>query len=114
MTNTIECKGLSKSYGKVKAVNNVTLTFEGNKIYGLLGRNGAGKTTLLRMLNNELIRSEGELKYEGMEIFENSKALENICLVKARGSFDEDKKIKDICVLIKKFFKSLSLFNKIY
>ena len=96
MANIIECKGLSKSYGKVKALSNITLTFEENKIYGLLGRNGAGKTTLLRTLNNELIISEGEAMYNGMEIFGNSKALENICLVKDRGSYDEDKKVKDI------------------
>ncbi|WP_426347971.1 ATP-binding cassette domain-containing protein [Alloiococcus sp. CFN-8] len=106
MTNTIECKGLSKSYGKVKAVNNISLTLENNKIYGLLGRNGAGKTTLLRMLNNELVRSEGEVKYEGMDIFENSKALENICLVKDRGSFDEDKKVKDIFKLASICYKN--------
>lgn len=99
MTTTLECKDLSKSYGRVKAVNNISLTFEKNKIYGLLGRNGAGKTTLLRMLNNELIRTEGEIKYDGVEVFENSSALENICLVKDRGSFDEDKKIKDIFTL---------------
>ncbi|MGM9973774.1 MAG: ATP-binding cassette domain-containing protein [Clostridiaceae bacterium] len=99
MTTIIECKDLSKSYGKVKAVNNISLTLEKDKIYGLLGRNGAGKTTLLRMLNNELIRSEGEIKYNGVEIFENSSALENICLVKDRSSFDEDKKIKDIFTL---------------
>ena len=99
MTTIIECKDLSKSYGKVKAVNNISLTLEKDKIYGLLGRNGAGKTTLLRMLNNELIRSEGEIKYNGVEIFENSSALENICLVKDRNSFDEDKKIKDIFTL---------------
>ncbi len=99
MTTIIECKDLSKSYGKVKAVNNISLTLEKDKIYGLLGRNGAGKTTLLRMLNNELIRSEGEIKYNGVEIFENSSALENICLVKDRSNFDEDKKIKDIFTL---------------
>ncbi len=99
MRNAIECKSLCKSYGRAKAVNNITLTFEENKIYGLLGRNGAGKTTLLRMLNNELIRTEGEIKYNGVEVFENSSALENICLVKDRGSVVEDKKVKDIFAL---------------
>lgn len=38
---------LTKSYGNVKAVNEISCTIEPNKIYGLLGRNGSGKTTLM-------------------------------------------------------------------
>lgn len=39
----IECNNLSKSYGKVNAINDLSLTIEENKITGLIGRNGAGK-----------------------------------------------------------------------
>ena len=47
----IEINGLSKSYGNTKALDNVSLTFEENRIYGLLGRNGAGKSTFLKILS---------------------------------------------------------------
>ena len=43
----IELKNISKSFGGVHALSDVSLTFGGGKIYGLLGPNGAGKTTLL-------------------------------------------------------------------
>lgn len=45
MMSVVEVKGLTKSYGEVKAVDNVSFRLEEGKIYGLLGRNGAGKTT---------------------------------------------------------------------
>ena len=43
----IELKNVSKSFGGVHALSDVSLSFGGGKIYGLLGPNGAGKTTLL-------------------------------------------------------------------
>ena len=42
---SIEIKDVTKDFKKVRALNMVNLTFEENKIYGLLGRNGAGKLT---------------------------------------------------------------------
>ena len=44
--NCIEVKNVTKRFKDVTALNNVSLKFEGEKIYGLLGRNGAGKSTL--------------------------------------------------------------------
>ena len=48
----IEVKNVSKTYKDTKALSNVNIYLEENKIYGLLGRNGAGKTTLLDVINN--------------------------------------------------------------
>ncbi|MBS7729841.1 ATP-binding cassette domain-containing protein, partial [Vibrio cholerae] len=46
----LETKDITKKYKKKVAVNEVTISLEEHKIYGLLGRNGAGKTTLLNLL----------------------------------------------------------------
>ena len=46
----IQVQGLSKSFGKVKAVQNVSFSAPDGQITGLLGPNGAGKSTTLRML----------------------------------------------------------------
>ncbi|KOT80915.1 ABC transporter ATP-binding protein [Streptomyces rimosus subsp. pseudoverticillatus] len=48
--NVIELRGLTKQFGAVKAVEDVSLNVRSGRVVGLLGRNGAGKTTTLRML----------------------------------------------------------------
>ena len=53
----IEIKSLTKDYKNVRALDNVTLTFEENKIYGLLGRNGVGKSTLLNIITDKVFPS---------------------------------------------------------
>ena len=53
MTAVIEARDLSKSYGEVQAVNNVTLSVEKGALFGLLGPNGSGKTTMIKMLTGQ-------------------------------------------------------------
>ena len=50
MTELLNCTGLSKAYGKKRALDHVDLHLEPGKIIGLLGPNGSGKTTLARLL----------------------------------------------------------------
>lgn len=74
--NKIEIKGVTKVYKKeTTALDNATVTFEANKIYGLLGRNGAGKTTLLNILTTKMLPLCGEITIDGEEVFENDKLL---------------------------------------
>ena len=49
----IEIKGLTKVYGDVKAVDDVTMTVETGTITVIVGTSGSGKTTLLRMVNRD-------------------------------------------------------------
>lgn len=60
--NGIECKNLSKSYGKIQAIEGLSVQIQENKITGLIGRNGAGKTTLLKMIAGYLKPTQGELQ----------------------------------------------------
>jgi len=60
--SVIECKGLTKVYHHKKAINNLSVKIEENKITGLIGRNGAGKTTLLKIIAGHLKATSGEMK----------------------------------------------------
>ena len=51
MTAVLECKGLSKRYGSLQALEDVNLTIEPGRVVGLLGPNGSGKTTLIKLAN---------------------------------------------------------------
>jgi ABC-2 type transport system ATP-binding protein len=106
MAVVVECKDLSKSYGKVRAVKDITLNLEEGKIYGLLGRNGAGKTTLLNLLSAQVLRDSGELNIFREEVFENERVLENICLVKERDLKIEDYKVSRILNIAQILYKN--------
>lgn len=101
----LKIKNLNKSYGKTKVLTDVNLDVEENKIYGLLGRNGVGKSTLLNIISSQIDKNSGEVKLYGEEIFENSVAVENICLVKERGIGIDDIKVKKILGIAKILYK---------
>ena len=50
----VELRDIHKSFGSLRANDGISLTFDGGRIYGLLGENGAGKTTLMKMLSGFL------------------------------------------------------------
>ena len=75
----LSCSNLSKVYGKKIAVDDISLSFEEHKIYGLLGKNGAGKTTLLSWLSGQNSVTKGNVTLDGEKVWENQKALNNIC-----------------------------------
>ena len=64
--NTIEIQNLSKSYGKLCALNDITLCVPEGSIYGLIGPNGAGKTTFIKMLVGSLKPTTGDVKILGL------------------------------------------------
>ncbi len=61
MINTIEVKSISKSYGRIKALDNVSFTAKKGDIIALLGPNGSGKTTLLNILSTVLSQDKGDV-----------------------------------------------------
>lgn len=74
----LECKGLTKKYGKKEVLHSLDLKLEKGKIYGLIGRNGAGKTTLLSLLSAQNPKTQGEILLDGQTVWENQEALKHI------------------------------------
>ncbi len=64
----LEIEGLTKSFGGLRAVNDVGFSMERNNILGLIGPNGAGKTTLLRLIMNILKPDSGKIRFMGKDI----------------------------------------------
>ena len=71
----LECKNLSKRYGKFSALEDVNLVIEPGRVVGLLGPNGSGKTTLIKLINGLLTPSDGEILVDGERPGPESKAL---------------------------------------
>ncbi|WP_404447320.1 ABC transporter ATP-binding protein [Sutcliffiella horikoshii] len=104
----IEVKNVSKIYGNKKAVDNMSVTLEENKIYGLLGRNGAGKTTLMQMLAGHALPSSGQILINGQNPFNNRDITKDICLVNESNNFIKRLKIKDILKVASLFYPNWS------
>ncbi|TYS60735.1 ABC transporter ATP-binding protein [Sutcliffiella horikoshii] len=104
----IEVKNVSKIYGNKKAVDNLSLMLEENKIYGLLGRNGAGKTTLMQLLAGHALPSTGEILINGQNPFNNRNITKDICLVNESNNFIKRLKIKDILKVASLFYPNWS------
>lgn len=96
MSSILECKQISKSFGKSQAIIDATVTFEPGAVHGLLGANGAGKTTLLHILSGMIYPTNGAVTYNGQPVHENPAAMSNICLVKSDERSWADYKIKDL------------------
>jgi branched-chain amino acid transport system ATP-binding protein len=59
--SALEVRGLSKAYGGVQAVRNVSFTLEPSEVVALIGPNGAGKTTCFNLLNGQLVPDAGDI-----------------------------------------------------
>jgi len=67
-TELVRMEHISKFFGRVQALNDVTFTVRENEIVGLLGDNGAGKSTLIKILSGALLPSSGEIYMRGNKV----------------------------------------------
>jgi len=67
----IEASFLSKNYGKIKALTDVSFSCRKGEIFGLIGHNGAGKTTLIKILSGLITPTSGSLLINGIDVISN-------------------------------------------
>lgn len=65
MTNAIEVRSVTRTYGRVQALDDVSFAVPEHSILGLLGRNGAGKTTIMSIMAGQDRQSSGEIEVLG-------------------------------------------------
>ena len=69
---SIEVRNVVKTFGKQRALDNVSFNIQPGEIVGLLGPNGAGKSTLMKIITCFIPPDSGEVKVNGHDIFEES------------------------------------------
>ena len=89
----IEFQHVTKTFGDTRALEDVSLTFEEGKIYGLLGNNGAGKSTLLNILTGRLCPDSGTVTVDGAPAGSDA-ALSRLFLVGEKNLYPDDMKVK--------------------
>lgn len=68
----LELKNLTKKYGGMTALDHISVTFTPG-IYGILGANGAGKSTMMNLLTDNILRTDGEILFDGIDILKLGK-----------------------------------------
>jgi len=77
----IEVDNLTVSFGETTVLNNISLSFEENKIHGLVGRNGSGKTMLLKCICGFVLPAGGSIKIDNQQIGKDCDVPENIGII---------------------------------
>ncbi len=67
MTQAIEVEGVTRVFGSLRAVDDLSFAVEAGEVFGVLGHNGAGKTTLVRLINGVLAPTSGSIRVLGMD-----------------------------------------------
>lgn len=100
----LECKNLSKKYGKNEVLKDINLIIPRGKIIGLLGKNGNGKTTLIKLINDLLIPTSGEVLINGEKPGVNSKNV--ISYLPERTYLDKEASVKQVIHYFDEFYSN--------
>ncbi len=107
--STIAIKGICKDYGTTRALDNIDLEIEPDKIYGLLGRNGAGKTTLLNLITNRIFPTAGEIAIDGESVVENDRALSKVFYMTEANLYPPGLRVREVLGWSKEFYPGFDM-----
>jgi branched-chain amino acid transport system ATP-binding protein len=118
----LEIGGLSKSFGSVRAADNIVLAVRGGEALGIIGPNGAGKSSLFNLITGDLKPDSGEIRLNGRDVtrsaphercrlgiarsyqiphpFENLTVFENLLVGAAYGQDKREADVVDLCAVI--------------
>lgn len=105
MTTAVEASGLSKTFGDVEAVKDVSFKVEKGEFFGFLGPNGAGKTTTIRMLTGLITPDSGSASIDGVDPHKHPiHAKMNMGVIPEFGNIYEDLTAEENLYLAGKFY----------
>ena len=106
--NGLEVKNVTKKFGQLTALDNVSITFAQGKIYGLLGRNGAGKSTLLNIITNRIFADEGQVLIDGLSAQENDAAQQKMYMMSEKSYYPDSMRVGDAFTCTENFYGGFS------
>lgn len=102
----LEIKNLTKYYGKIKGVENLSLSLEEGEIFGFIGPNGAGKSTTIRSIMNLINKTKGTVLIEGKEFNRNDTSIkEKIGYLPSEIFLYDDLTVKQMLDYHESFYK---------
>lgn len=118
MSTILECKNLSKKYGRKLALDGINLSLNSGRIIGLLGPNRSGKTTLIKLINGLLAPTKGELFINGNAPGVETKKI--VSYLPERTYLDETQKVSESITFFEDFYedfdrtRAISMLEKLH
>lgn len=105
MLPIVEATDLRKTYGNLRAVDDISFSVHPGECFGILGPNGAGKTTTIRMLFGFTPKSSGRLQLFGLDIDEHRRAVKNrIGVCPQENNLDPDLSVRQNLEIFARYF----------
>lgn len=95
---------VDKSYGKLKALDEISLCFEPGNIYGLFGRNGAGKSTLCNLMTGRALPDQGLIHLDGSDLVSDSRIVRRVALVNETWPYPSRRHIRQAFAMAEGFY----------
>lgn len=111
--NLVEAEGLVKKYGRVTALDGLSLKVEENSITGLIGPNGAGKTTTIKITLGLLKQNKGWVRVFGEDPWDNTEIRYRIGVIYERAYFPQNHKVIDYLKNVCRIFQAQQLAPEI-
>lgn len=92
----ISISHITKGFGKIKALSDLTMEIEDGQVFGMIGTNGAGKSTLLRIMSGVLLPDEGEVLIDGGRVYDVPETKVNIFFIPDEVYFFSNSSAQDM------------------
>lgn len=107
MNQILECKGLTKCFGSLKALYSINLSIQRGRIVGLLGPNGSGKSTFIKICNELLTPTSGEVRIGGFKPGPETKKI--VSYLPEKSYLNDWMKVADIINFFKGFYSDFNV-----
>ena len=103
----VSCRNITKNYGDVKALQNISFDVQPGELFGIIGPDGAGKTTLIRILTTLLLPESGKAVVNGLDVVKNFEAIRSqVGYMPGRFSLYQDLSVEENLKLFASLFNT--------
>lgn len=103
----ITVDGLSKKYGALQVVDNISFHVDEGEIFGILGPNGAGKTTTLETIETVIPIENGNITIDNIDIAKHPQKIKHLIGIQPQSSsFHENMKLKELITMFASFYRT--------